>query len=309
MSNLDFIGKIQAMKWPETLIIQNHQMCNLRCSHCQGPDAERKPISLQPLEILPNRISLAELKKVIIFFNNKGLIGNERIVAIRFGGNWSEPTLDSELSAKVDFLLDATEGTSCQISVLTNGINIPSGLYNQDLMREYFLFHFGFEEFPERFSLKPSIDDEHLESYIRRRNLETEIDRDVATQEYKEKVLNLVHHAELHGNAQSVHFNTVKPTNAPPNFEERWRQKFGIPKGFRVFTLKRAIYTHQQENLEHAVDLARTLQPPLNTERCYFLAKKKNQLLLYPNIVSFGFETDGVPYRNFGFPEAVDLEI
>lgn len=297
------------MKWPEALIVDNHTMCNLRCAHCQGPNAESKKIVIETPEKLPNRITFEEMAEVVEFLNDKNLIGNDRISAIRFGGNWSEPTLDPELSKKLSFLLEHTKNTDCRICVITNGISAPSGDYAKNAMREYFENNFGFENFPPGFSLAVSIDDEHLSSYTRRRLLEAGVSTVDARSEYLEKVANLVHHAELHGNVDNLSFNAVEPVDAPDDFCGNMRRNFAIPDTFNLSTLRRAIYTPQQEELTGAVNLAGTAEPPANCERCYFLTKRKGKVVLFPDIASFGYNKNPLPFRDFEFPNAVELEI
>ncbi len=300
---------IHGMKWPEALIINNHTMCNLRCAHCQGPNAESMNVVLETPKRLPNRITFEEMVEVVGFLNDNNLIGNDRITAIRFGGNWSEPTLDPELPKKLNFLLGQTENTDCRICVITNGVDIPSGNYDEKAMRAYFEVNFGFENFPPRFSLAVSIDGEHLSSYARRRSLEAGVSATEAQKEYLEKVANLVHHADLHGNVNNLGFNAVEPVNAPVNFCEDVRRNFRIPDTFNLSTLRRAIYTPKQEGLVDAVNLAGTAEPPKNCERCYFLTKRGGKVVLFPDIASFGYNTNPVPFRDFKFPNTVELEI
>jgi len=142
------------MKNNYALIIVNHTMCNLRCNHCQGLNADKLDIVLKPPKKLPNRITLTELQQVINFLKSKSYIGKNKIIDIRFGGNWCEPTLDSKLSTKIKYLLKNTKNPNynVQIQVISNGINIPPGKYNENLIRKYLLINFGFVIFLKDFN-------------------------------------------------------------------------------------------------------------------------------------------------------------
>ena len=300
------------MKWAETLIIDNHKLCNLRCAHCQGPNADRmKMLWMGPdKDRIPARISLAELTEVVKYLKETGMIGGgNRIADIRFGGDWCEPTLDPELPEKVDYLLQTTEGNDCRIWVITNGVTAPSGDYSPDLMREYFVSIFGFEAFPERFRMNVSADDEHLNSYIRLRLLQSRIASDQAQSEYLEKIANLICYARVYGNVDRLLFNAVESTVAPPNFTAMVRDKFGIPEDFALGVLRRSIYTPQQIGLKDAISLVGTSEPPLNSERCYFLTKRNGRVVFFPDIASFGFNIHSFPFREFIFPDPTALEI
>lgn len=291
------------MKKTYALIIVNHTMCNLRCSHCQGLNADKLDIVLKPPKKLPNRITLTELQLVINFLKSKIYICKDKFIDIRFGGNWCEPTLDSELSQKIKYLLQITKDANCKIKVhlISNGINIPSGKYSENFIKKYFLKNFGFEIIPKRFRLTISTDNEHLNSFVRRRKLEERISSGNATQEYLEKVANLIHYGETHRNLKNIMFNIVKPTNSLSNFEHIMRKKFGIPNNFNIDILRRAVYSPLQEKLPNSVNLKGKFESPLNKEYCYFITKRKREIVIFPDIYSFGHNTNAVPYKKFKF--------
>lgn len=285
-------------KWSETLIIQNHWFCQLACKTCR-PDM----IPAKEVETLPQLITSQELLKMVSFLKSNNLLGKDRISGIRFAGEWSEPTLDDTLPEKIDLLVKQTVGLDCLIGVITNGVNMPQGEYDEKKMKEYFTDHFGFTHFPENVELSISIGDEHFQSYIDKRQREGMV-VEIAEREYKEKMANLFIFMRKHDNWKNLNVNVIAPADAADDFLEHVKQKFGIPDDyfFKYGTLRLANYSPHQTKMEGAVDLTNSDEPPNNNERVYFLAKRRGKLNLYTSSSRFCYDIGGQPYDQYKFP-------
>jgi hypothetical protein len=287
---------------PETVIIQNHNWCNLMCRDCQGPKVDSRKLSLAIPEELPELLTCDELHEFVIYLKDHELLGNGKIGWIRFAGNWCEPSLDRDLPNKVKMMLSETDGTECKVGVVTNGTNIPAGEYDRKQMESYFLRTYGFAKIPDSLEVSLSIGDEHFEAFLKRKSLELnmkigEVYDDVWT-EYMQKIANFTRYAKESGIWKNIYFNIIEPSNSPPDFLDKMKYKFGIPDDFdfRYGTLRRSIYSSRQDGLEYAVDLRATGEVPNNTERCFFLKKAKGRLLIYNTIVDFCSNRGGKPY-------------
>lgn len=289
-------------KWQETLIIQNHWFCSLACRTCR-PDMEPVPDVGEFHGQLPQLITTEELGAMIGHLKTNRLLGKDRISEIRFAGEWSEPTLDETLPEKIDLLVKETKDLGCLIGVITNGVNLPHGSYDEEKMEKYFINHFGFIHFPKNVELFVSVGDEHLLSYLEKRQKEG-ADAKVAEVEYREKVANLFTFMRQNGNWGNLNINVVAPINAPPDFLDKIRQKFAIPEDyvFKYGTLRLANYSPHQEKMKGAVDLTLSDEPPNNIERTYFIGKERGKLLLYTSISKFCYKIGGVPYQDYSFP-------
>lgn len=290
-----------------TLVIANHSGCNLLCEHCMGRiegSSGPRPFTQETPARITQQITTPELHGIIADLLSRGQI-NPDLYGINFGGRWCEPTLDPTLPEKINFLLNVTQEASpnCEICVITNGIQIPSENYDEEAMSKYMLQNFGFEEFPKRFFLCVSLDEEHYSSYVQRRLFEeSSLSPETIKSEYDTKMQNIARYVTEKGYLDQFAFNIVVPMGVPESdYIEEIKKKFGIPENIRIDVLKRSIYTSAQHGLENAQDLTRTHNTPSDQQECFFLAKRRDNLVIYPDIVSFGYDQNAIPFEEFQF--------
>lgn len=286
----------------KALIIEGFRLCNLICEHCQGTKrALTGNYLLTPPVSLPAEITLEELKEVVTNFKDRGLFGADRITAIRFGGEWSEPTLDSRLSEKIQYLLNEVPGLQT-ITVFTNGVTLSHADYSNESMRKWFLDRFGFDQPPGKFILTLSVDDYHLASYQSRRKREKNVQSQDSEREYKEKIINLIHYfQEMDCNVHLI-INFVKSALDDDDFEQIQRRKFNIPQDLYCHCLRKAIYSPFQSQIMGAIDLVPTAESPSKGEVNVYMRKSlkhKGKILLYPSIADFGYDKNGLPFNEF----------